>query len=96
MAQWEKSDQNKVLEVILIAICSQVAYDTTGFLEKNRDLLHMDSIQLLRSCNCSLPQIFASKMLDQSDNMPPNPYRSSVADCQKLSVATKFKVNPSN
>ncbi|XP_078166970.1 myosin-1-like [Carex rostrata] len=69
----------------------EVAYDTTGFLEKNRDLLHMDSIQLLSSCNCSLPQIFASKMLEQSDNMPPNPYRSSVADCQKLSVATKFK-----
>ncbi|KAF3322324.1 myosin-1-like protein [Carex littledalei] len=69
----------------------EVAYDTTGFLEKNRDLLHMDSIQLLSSCNCSLPQIFASKMLEQSDNMPPNPYRTTVADCQKLSVATKFK-----
>lgn len=73
-----------------------MAYDTTGFLEKNRDLVHMDLIQLLGSCNCRLPQIFASKMLEQSENVPTNPYRSTVADCQKLSVATKFKVNPSN
>ncbi|KAJ3680383.1 hypothetical protein LUZ60_016661 [Juncus effusus] len=70
----------------------EVAYDTTGFLEKNRDLLHLDSIELLGSCNCILPQIFASKIIEKSDNLTSNnPYRSSVADCQKLSVATKFK-----
>jgi myosin V len=78
-----------------ISTCSQVAYDTAGFLEKNRDLVHMDLIKLLGSCNCNLPQIFASKMLEQSENVQPNPYRANVADCQKLSVATKFKVNPS-
>ncbi|KAF0930186.1 hypothetical protein E2562_030841 [Oryza meyeriana var. granulata] len=69
----------------------EVAYDTSGFLEKNRDLLHMDSIQLLAKCKSSLPQMFASKMLSQSDNPMPVPYRSSAADSQKLSVAMKFK-----
>ncbi|KAK1257073.1 hypothetical protein QJS04_geneDACA019208 [Acorus gramineus] len=69
----------------------EVMYDTSGFLEKNRDLLHMDSILLLSSCTCRLPQIFASKILSQSDKVMVNQYRSSVADSQKLSVATKFK-----
>ncbi|ONM05623.1 myosin1 [Zea mays] len=69
----------------------EVAYDTSGFLEKNRDLLHMDSIQLLAKCKTSLPKMFASKMLVQSDNSMSVPYRSSAADSQKLSVAMKFK-----
>nr|CAD1836232.1 unnamed protein product [Ananas comosus var. bracteatus] len=69
----------------------EVVYDTSGFLEKNRDLLHMDSIQLLASCKCPLPQIFASKMLAQSDTSASNSHRTSGADSQKLSVAMKFK-----
>ncbi|KAG2537347.1 hypothetical protein PVAP13_9NG117300 [Panicum virgatum] len=69
----------------------EVVYDSSGFLEKNRDLLHMDSIQLLAKCKSSLPQTFASKMLAQSDNSISVPYRSSAADSQKLSVAMKFK-----
>ncbi|KAE8781085.1 Myosin-J heavy chain [Hordeum vulgare] len=69
----------------------EVAYDTSGFLEKNRDLLHMDSIQFLAKCKLSIPQTFASKMLAQSDNIESIPYRPSVADSQKLSVAMKFK-----
>lgn len=72
----------------------QVMYDTTGFLEKNRDLLHLDSIQLLSSCTCHLPQIFASNMLTQSEKPVVGPlYKSGGADSQKLSVATKFKVH---
>ncbi|KAG8092054.1 hypothetical protein GUJ93_ZPchr0012g20423 [Zizania palustris] len=51
----------------------------------------MDSIQLLAKCKSLLPQIFASKMLSQSDNLVPIPYRSTAADSQKLSVAMKFK-----
>ncbi|KAF7822772.1 myosin-2 isoform X1 [Senna tora] len=43
----------------------EVLYDTNGFLEKNRDPLPSDSIQLLSSCSCQLLQLF-SKMLDQS------------------------------
>lgn len=68
-------------------------YDTTGFLEKNRDLLHMDSIQLLSSCTCHLPQTFASNLRTQSEKPVVGPlYKSGGADSQKLSVATKFKV----
>lgn len=71
---------------------TQVTYDTTGFLEKNRDLLHLDSIQLLSSCSCHLPQIFASSMLTQSEKPVVGPlYKLGGADSQKLSVATKFK-----
>ena len=69
-------------------------YDTTGFLEKNRDLLHLDSIQLLSSCTCYLPQIFASNLLSQSEKPVGAYHKSGGADSQKLSVATKFKVCP--
>ncbi|CAI9097053.1 OLC1v1033349C1 [Oldenlandia corymbosa var. corymbosa] len=70
----------------------EVTYDTTGFLEKNRDLLHSDSIQLLSSCNCHLPQTFASYLLTQSEKPVVGPlHKSGGVDSQKLSVATKFK-----
>ncbi|XP_022890828.1 myosin-1-like isoform X2 [Olea europaea var. sylvestris] len=70
----------------------QVVYDTTGFLEKNRDLLHLDSIQLLSSCTCHLPKAFASSLLTQSEKPVIGAlYKSGGADSQKLSVATKFK-----
>ncbi|KAK9935768.1 hypothetical protein M0R45_022853 [Rubus argutus] len=70
----------------------EVTYNTTGFLEKNRDLLHLDSIQLLSSCSCHLPQIFASNMLNQSEKPLVGPlYKLGGVDSQKLSVATKFK-----
>ncbi|KAF3781497.1 Myosin-1, partial [Nymphaea thermarum] len=64
---------------------------TCGFLEKNRDLVHVDLIQLLSSCVCKLPQKFASKMLWQSENASGSQHRSAAADSQKQSVATKFK-----
>ncbi|XP_011070461.1 myosin-1 [Sesamum indicum] len=70
----------------------EVTYDTTGFLEKNRDLLHLDSIHLLSSCTCQLPQAFASSMLTQSEKPVVGAlYKSGGADSQKLSVTTKFK-----
>lgn len=70
----------------------EVTYDTTGFLEKNRDLLHSNSIQLLSSCKYHLPQTFASNMLAQSEKPVVGPlYKSGGADSQKLSVSTKFK-----
>lgn len=72
---------------------SQVSYDTTGFLEKNRDMLHLDSIKLLSSCTCHLPQAFASTMLTQSEKPVVGAlHKSGGADSQKLSVMTKFKV----
>ncbi|EYU39409.1 hypothetical protein ABFS82_12G057300 [Erythranthe guttata] len=70
----------------------EVRYETTGFLEKNRDLLHVDTIQLLSSCTCHLPQAFASSLLNQSDKPVVGAlHKSGGADSQKLSVTTKFK-----
>ncbi|KAL9241356.1 hypothetical protein vseg_015477 [Gypsophila vaccaria] len=70
----------------------EVTYDTTGFLEKNRDSMHLDLIQLLLSCTSSLPQSFAASMLVQSQKPVAGPlYKSGGADSQKLSVASKFK-----
>ncbi|XP_061375265.1 myosin-1-like [Gastrolobium bilobum] len=85
-----KGERDKAFSVCHYA--GEVTYDTTGFLEKNRDLLHLDSIQLLSSSKCHLPQIFASNMLTQSEKPAVGPlHKSSGADSQKLSVATKFK-----
>lgn len=68
-------------------------YDTTGFLEKNRDLLHLDSIQLLSSCACHLPKSFASNLCTQSEKPVVGAlHKSGGADFQKLSVVSKFKV----
>ncbi|XP_071733155.1 myosin-1-like [Rutidosis leptorrhynchoides] len=70
----------------------EVTYDTTGFLEKNRDLLHLDSIQLLSSCTSQLPQIFASNMLSLSEKSAfGSVNKLGGADSQKLSVMLKFK-----
>ncbi|XP_042504196.1 myosin-2-like isoform X2 [Macadamia integrifolia] len=60
----------------------EVLYDTSGFLEKNRDPLHSDSIRLLSSCSGKLPQLFASKFLNQSHK---------PSDSKRQSVGTKFK-----
>lgn len=70
----------------------QVLYDTSGFLEKNRDLLHSDSVQLLSSCSCQLPQLFASNMLNQSQKPGSPLWHLGGADSQKQSVGMKFKV----
>ncbi|XP_068668431.1 myosin-1-like [Aristolochia californica] len=66
----------------------EVKYDTAGFLEKNRDTLHYDSIHLLSSCNTQLPQLFASNMLNHSEKVL---RRVGGASSQKQSVGTKFK-----
>ena len=83
--------------MIVSFVLLQVTYDTSGFLEKNRDLLHLDSIQLLSSSICHLPKLFASHMLTQSEKPVVGPlHKSGGADSQKLSVATKFKVHNLN
>ncbi|XP_008802972.1 myosin-1-like isoform X1 [Phoenix dactylifera] len=84
-----RGERDKIFSVSHYA--GEVVYDTSGFLEKNRDLLHIDLIQLLACCTCCLPPMFASKMLAQSAKTVGNIYRSSGVESQKLSVATKFK-----
>lgn len=54
---------------IICHYAGEVLYDTTGFLEKNRDPLHSDLIQLLSSCTLQLPQLFASNMLNQKQSV---------------------------
>ncbi|XP_054815599.1 myosin-2 isoform X3 [Prosopis cineraria] len=66
----------------------EVSYDTNGFLEKNRDPLPSDSIQLLSSCNCQLLQLF-SKKIDQSKHS--NSSHVGALGSQKQSVGTTFK-----
>ncbi|KAL0788222.1 hypothetical protein Bca101_004468 [Brassica carinata] len=85
-----RGDRGKLFTVVHYA--GEVTYETTGFLEKNRDFLHLDSIQLLSSCSCHLPQAFASSMLIQSEKPVVGPlHKAGGADSQRLSVATKFK-----
>ncbi|KAG4978249.1 hypothetical protein JHK86_037723 [Glycine max] len=67
----------------------EVLYDTSGFLEKNRDPLPSDSIQLLSSCSCEMLQLF-SKTLNQSQKQSNSLYGGAL-DSQKQSVGTKFK-----
>ncbi|CAN6453397.1 unnamed protein product [Victoria cruziana] len=75
----------------IIHYAGKVLYDTTGFLEKNRDLLHADSIHLLSSCDHYLPQLFASNIVAHSERSASPSCRQSGIDTQKQSVGTKFK-----
>ncbi|XP_020146620.1 myosin-3 [Aegilops tauschii subsp. strangulata] len=83
-----KGEQDGAFKICHYA--GEVSYDTTGFLEKNRDPLHTESIQLLFSCKSDLPKDFASVMIAYSQN------KSSLSchllvDSQKQSVVNKFK-----
>uniref|UniRef100_A0A0V0IZB4 Putative ovule protein n=1 Tax=Solanum chacoense TaxID=4108 RepID=A0A0V0IZB4_SOLCH len=62
----------------------EVTYDATGFLAKNRDVLHPDIIQLLSSSDSHLPE-------EKKFSIPSTD--TGVLDFKKQSVATKFKDN---
>lgn len=62
----------------------QVTYETDGFLEKNKDLLHADLVGLLSSCESTLTRQFS---LPSGHGGP-----RANGDSQKQSVAAKFKV----
>jgi len=72
-------------------VLNQVVYDTNGFLEKNRDPMPSDSIQLLSSSSCELLRSF-SKTLNQSQKQSNSQHIGAALDSQKQSVGTKFKV----
>ncbi|CAL5062174.1 unnamed protein product [Urochloa decumbens] len=84
-----KGEQDGTFKICHYA--GEVTYDTSGFLEKNRDPLHSESIELLSSCKCELPKHFASVMVADSQNKSSLSWHS-VVDTQKQSVVTKFKV----
>lgn len=73
----------------------QVVYETNGFLEKNRDLLHADLLQLLASCDCALPQLFGASIGEDAQKLlSPTRRGNGGTESQKQSVAAKFKVLP--
>ncbi|PKA63679.1 hypothetical protein AXF42_Ash016963 [Apostasia shenzhenica] len=68
----------------------EVLYDTCGFLEKNRDTLYSDAIQLM-SCSCQLLQSFAFRLLHHYESLSSAQWLNG-ADLRKHGVGTKFKV----
>ncbi|XP_071907469.1 myosin-2-like isoform X3 [Coffea arabica] len=69
----------------------EVLYDTNGFLEKNRDPIHSDTIQLLASCSGHLSKLFASSVLNVLPKTASPLEQSGALGSQKQSVGTKFK-----
>lgn len=69
-----------------------MVYETNGFLEKNRDLLHADLLQLLASCDCGLPQLFSASIGEDAQKLLSPTRRANGTESQKQSVAAKFKV----
>ncbi|KAL2633393.1 hypothetical protein R1flu_004872 [Riccia fluitans] len=88
-----KGERSKAFRILHYA--GEVTYDTSGFLEKNRDLLHGDLVQLLASCNNSLPQLFAANIGENVQRLLSPTRKASGTEgqnqSQKQSVATKFK-----
>ncbi|KAL3325551.1 hypothetical protein AABB24_036670 [Solanum stoloniferum] len=68
----------------------EVIYDTSGFLNKNRDTVHPDTIQLLSSSSEDLLKLFASSFANQSKKTASS-IHIEISDFQKQTVATKFK-----
>ncbi|KAL8510365.1 hypothetical protein ACS0TY_017249 [Phlomoides rotata] len=69
----------------------EVVYDTGKFLEKNRDQLHFETIQLLSSCTSRPLQYFASTLLKPSQDPESTLMETGMFGCHKPSVFTKFK-----
>ncbi|CAN1775286.1 VIII-2 [Linum perenne] len=70
----------------------EVVYDANGFMEKNRDPLHFDFLQLLSSSSCKILQAFATEKPNQNLKSQ----RNSVLhlgghESSTQSVGTKFK-----
>ncbi|XP_049400671.1 myosin-2-like isoform X2 [Solanum stenotomum] len=68
----------------------EVIYDTSDFLNKNRDTVHPDTIQLLSSSSEDLLKLFASSFANQSKKTASS-IHIEISDFQKQTVATKFK-----
>ncbi|XP_062018442.1 myosin-2 isoform X1 [Rosa rugosa] len=69
----------------------EVLYDTSGFLEKNRDSLSSVTIQLLSSCCSQLLRLFTSKVLKQVQKPAATSCQMNALDSPKPSVGIKFK-----
>ncbi|CAA0840346.1 Myosin-2 [Striga hermonthica] len=69
----------------------EVIYDTWEILEKNRDLVALDTIHLLSLCSAQLPKSFASLLLNKSQHQESKLTQYGMLACQKQHVATGFK-----
>ncbi|KAK9152513.1 hypothetical protein Syun_010822 [Stephania yunnanensis] len=69
----------------------EVLYTTNGFLEKNRDTFHSESLHLLSSCTCQLLKTFVSNVSKQSGAPANSLYFNHVSDSQKKSISSNFK-----
>ncbi|KAK4363859.1 hypothetical protein RND71_015217 [Anisodus tanguticus] len=70
----------------------EVIYDASGFLEKNRDTVHSEIIQLLSSSSEDLPKLFASSFANPSKKTASPSADIEISDFQKQTVASKFKL----
>ena len=70
----------------------QVSYDTSEFLEKNRDLLYPGAVELLLSNSFFLPELLVSNLLACSQKPLTYFRESSGTAMQKQGVCMKLKV----
>ncbi|XP_059069015.1 myosin-3 isoform X2 [Cryptomeria japonica] len=84
-----KEDKGRVFSVRHCA--GEVVYDATGFLDKNRDLVHSDLLQLLSSSNCWLLQLFSLNISKESLKLRSPLVRLNGTECKRPCVASKFK-----
>lgn len=69
----------------------EVVYDTNSFLEKNRDLLHFDLLQVLSTSCYELPRLFASIITKEAQEFTSPVGRENGLESSRLTLATKFK-----
>ncbi|KAG9143172.1 hypothetical protein Leryth_010102 [Lithospermum erythrorhizon] len=67
---------------------SKYFYDTSGFLNKNRDLLHSDTIQLLSLCQREVASSFCCTLFNLMQRLAAAPHYTS-SDASKPSNAKK-------
>lgn len=69
----------------------EVVYDANSFLEKNRDLLHSDLLQVLSTSYYELPRLFASNIAKEAQDLTSPLWRTNGLESRRLTLATKFK-----
>eukprot|EP00252_Welwitschia_mirabilis_P019231 TRINITY_DN4395_c0_g1_i6.p1 TRINITY_DN4395_c0_g1~~TRINITY_DN4395_c0_g1_i6.p1 ORF type:complete len:638 (+),score=116.07 TRINITY_DN4395_c0_g1_i6:489-2402(+) len=68
----------------------EVTYETAGFLEKNREFMHHDLLELLSSSTFELTKLFAFNLMKEAKGFPSN-MSENKEEIRKPSFVTKFK-----
>lgn len=69
----------------------EVVYDTNSFLEKNRDFLPSDLLQVLSTSYYELPRLFASNIAKEAQDFTSPLRKANGLESQRLTLGTKFK-----